>query len=138
MQIREFQMADYDAVIALWRAAGLQLSKSDDQVGILHKLERDSDLFLVGIERETLVGAVVGAYDGRRGWVYHLAIHPTCHGRGLGAALLAALEARLRRKGCRKVNLLIEPANADVLRFYERFNYQRAELIFMEKWLTER
>lgn len=74
MQIREFQMADYDAVIALWRAAGLQLSKSDDQGCILHKLERDSDLFLVGIERETLVGAVMGAYDGRRGWVYHLGV----------------------------------------------------------------
>lgn len=135
MQIREFQMADYDAVIALWRAAGIQLSQSDDQAGILHKLERDSDLFLVGVENDALVAAVMGAYDGRRGWVYHLAIHPGYQRCGFGAALMAQLEERLRRKGCQKVNLLIEPENAHVQRFYERLNYQRDDLIFMEKWL---
>jgi ribosomal protein S18 acetylase RimI-like enzyme len=136
MQIREFQINDYDAVISLWQAAGLHLSSTDSQADILHKLERDPDLFLVGVENETLVGAVMGAYDGRRGWVYHLAILPDYHGRGFGASLLAELEARLHRKGCRKVNLLIEPTNAEVQHFYERYNFKRAELIFMEKWLT--
>jgi len=95
-------MADYDAVIILWRAAGLQLSRSDDQAGIIHKLERDSDLFLVGIENDALVGAVMGAYDGRRGWVDHLAIHPSYQGGGFGAAMITRLEERLRHKDVRK------------------------------------
>ena len=69
MQVRVFQMTDYDAVISLWQAAGIHLSRSDSQADILHKLERDPDLFLVAVENETLVGAVMGAYDGRRGWV---------------------------------------------------------------------
>ena len=136
MQVREFHMSDYDAVVSLWQAAGLQLSPSDDQAGIGRKLERDPDLFLVGVEHEGLVGAVMGAYDGRRGWVYHLAIHPSYQGRGLGTALIEQLEERLRRKGCRKVNLLIEPDNAQVQQFYEQLKYRRDELIFMEKWLT--
>lgn len=135
MQIRAFQMTDYDAVITLWRAAGILLSRSDDQAGILHKLERDPDLFLVGIENDALVGAVMGAYDGRRGWVYHLAVHPLHQGFGFGVALLTTLEERLRSKGCQKINLLIEPDNAHVQHFYEKLNYQRDDLIFMEKWL---
>ncbi len=45
------------------------------------------------------------------------------------------LEHRLQEKGCAKVNLLIEPANASVQAFYQRLGYQRDELIFMEKWL---
>lgn len=129
-------MADYDAVISLWRAAGLQLSRSDDQAGIIHKLERDPDLFLVGIENNELVGAVMGAYDGRRGWVYHLSIHPGYQGFGFGAAMIAQLEERLLHKGCQKINLLIEPDNAHVQHFYERLDYLRNDLIFMEKWLT--
>ena len=136
LQIREFRLADYDAVIRLWRAAGIQLSCSDDQAEIIHKLERDADLFLVAVEADALVGAVMGAYDGRRGWVYHLAIHPSYQGRGFGAAMIAELEERLRHKGCQKVNLLIEPDNAHVQHFYERLHYQRDDLIFMEKWLT--
>ncbi len=136
MQIRGFEMADYDAVIALWRVAGLQLSRSDDRAGIIHKLERDADLFLVAIENDALVGAVMGAYDGRRAWVYHLATHPSHQGYGFGAAMIAQLEERLRSKGCQKVNLLIEPDNAQVQHFYEKLNYQRDDLIFMEKWLT--
>jgi len=135
MEVREFRMTDYDAVVALWQAAGLHLSPSDDRARILHKLERDPDLFLVGAEQGTLVAAVVGGYDGRRGWVYHLAVHPDHQGRGLGAALLAELEERLRRKGCHKLNLLVEPDNASVQRFYQRVGYRRDELIFMEKWL---
>lgn len=136
MQIREFQIADYHAVISLWRAAGIHLNSSDEQAEIIRKLERDSDLFLVCIENDALVGAVMGAYDGRRGWVYHLAIHPNHQGYGFGSALIAQLEERLRDKGCQKVNLLIEPDNANVQHFYERLNYQRDDLIFMEKWLT--
>jgi ribosomal protein S18 acetylase RimI-like enzyme len=135
MQIREFQMADYETVIDLWRTAGIQLSRCDDQAGIMHKLERDSDLFLVGIENEALVAAVMGAYDGRRGWVYHLAIDPSYQACGFGSAMLTQLEERLRRKGCQKVNLLIESDNAHVQHFYERLNYQHDDLIFMEKWL---
>lgn len=136
MQIRAFQMTDYAAVISLWQAAGIHLSRSDSQADILHKLERDPDLFLVAVENDMLVGAVMGAYDGRRGWVYHLAIQPEHHGKGFGASLFADLEARLLGRGCQKINLMIEPANADVQHFYERFNYKRTELIFMEKWLT--
>jgi ribosomal protein S18 acetylase RimI-like enzyme len=70
------------------------------------------------------------------GWINHLAIHSNYQGRGLGAAMVAQLEERLRIKGCMKVNLLIEPGNAQVQHFYETLDYQRDELIFMEKWLT--
>jgi ribosomal protein S18 acetylase RimI-like enzyme len=135
MQIREFQMADYDAVIALLRIAGIPLGRTDEQAGIIHKLERDPDLFLVGVENDEMIGAVMGTYDGRRGWINHLAIHPNYQGRGYGAAIVAQLEERLRNQGCQKINLLIEPGNAQVQHFYETLDYQRDELIFMEKWL---
>ncbi|MBK9925820.1 MAG: GNAT family acetyltransferase [Anaerolineales bacterium] len=136
MQIREFQMTDYDAVIGLWQITDIPLGRTDDQAGVIHKMERDPDLFLVGIENDVLVGAVMGTYDGRRGWINHLAIHPNYQGRGYGAAIVAQLEERLRKKGCQKLNLLIEPKNAKVQHFYETLDYQREELIFMEKWLT--
>jgi ribosomal protein S18 acetylase RimI-like enzyme len=129
VQIRSFQLEDYDEVVTLWLQAGLELGQSDDRKGIEHKLTRDADLFLVAVDGGTIIGVVMGTYDGRRGWVNH---HK---GQGLGARLMQEMEQRLREKGCEKVNLLIEPANAAVQEFYQRLGYQHDELIFMEKWL---
>ena len=78
---------------------------------------------------------MLGAFDGRRGWIYHLAVAPGSRRAGTGASLLTELERRLGSKGCLKVNLLIEPENAGVTEFYEHLGYRRDELIFMEKWL---
>jgi hypothetical protein len=50
---------------------------------------------------------------------------------------LAELERRLSAKGCRKINLLIEPDNQAVTGFYRRHGYAEDELIFMEKWLLQ-
>ena len=77
----------------------------------------------------------MGAYDGRRGWVNHLAVSTQYKGQGIGTRLLVEMERRLQEKGCVKVNLLIKPTNATVQDFYQRLGYQRDELIFMEKWL---
>ena len=135
MQIRLFTMNDYDAVTALWAKAGLLSGRSDKRPEIEKKLERDPDLFLVGIDEDRIVAAVMGSFDGRRGWVNHLAVDPDRHGQGLGAALLGELECRLRTKGCIKLNLLIEPDNARVEGFYRRQGYANDTLLFMEKWL---
>jgi len=136
MDIRGFQMADYEAVVALWSKAGLLPSRSDEKIEIAKKLERDPELFLVGAEVGEIVGAVIGGYDGRRGWIYHLAVAPELQSKGVGTRLLRELESRFFQKGGSKINLLIEASNADVQDFYRLQGYQSDQLVFMEKWLA--
>ena len=136
MLIRTFEMRDYEQVASLWRAAGLTLHLSDDAPSIRQKLQRDPELFIVGEVDGQVVGAVLGCYDGRRGWVNHLAVAPRRQRSGLGTMLMAELEARFRAIGCVKVNLLIEPDNSGVQRFYDGIGYTRDELVFMEKTLV--
>ena len=135
LRIRTFEIRDYEQVAALWRAAGLSLHLSDDVAGIEHRLQRDPELFVVAESGERLVGAVLGCYDGRRGWVNHLAVTPDQQRNGIGTMLMAELEARFQAIGCVKVNLLVEPDNSDVQRFYGGIGYTQDELIFMEKTL---
>ncbi|PLR95058.1 GNAT family acetyltransferase [Bacillus sp. T33-2] len=136
MQIREFTIVDYDAVIHLWEKAGIQLSKSDSLDKLQHKLQRDAELFIVAEESNQIIGVVMGSYDGRRGWVHHLAVDPDFQGRKIGSMLLENFESRLRAIGCEKVNLLIEMDNSNIQKFYETLGYNRDELIFMEKWIV--
>ena len=135
MQIREFKLEDFTAVISLWQDAGLELNRSDSFEGIERKLERDPDLFLVGEEDHQILAAIMAGFDGRRCWVYHMAVHPYGQGRGWGALLLEELEKRVKAKGCEKVNLLLEPSYTEVITFFERLEYRHNDLIFLEKWL---
>jgi ribosomal protein S18 acetylase RimI-like enzyme len=134
--IREFDLArDFDAVTALWQASGpgVRLGLSDTPEEITRKLKRDPDLFLVAENEAQVVGAVLGGFDGRRGLVYHLAVTPEARGRGLGTALMAELEARLKAKGCRKYYLLVTHDNTDVTDFYQRLGWSVMPVNIMGK-----
>lgn len=138
VRIRFFRGSDEDAVISLWERAGIGRPWLDLQSEIREKRRRDRSLFLVAIESETVVGAVMGAYDGRRGWVYHLAVEPSEQGHGIGTVLMNELERRMARIGVVKVNLQVRADNAAVIGFYERLGYKDEKLTSFGKWLMPR
>ena len=61
----------------------------------------------------------MAGYDGHRGWIYSLAVHPKQRQQGVGSMLLAFAEQSLVRLGCFKVNLQILETNEAVRKFYE-------------------
>ena len=125
LQVRPFSMADYAAVRDLWANAGdgLRLRPSDEPAEIEKKLSRDPDLFLVAEIDGRIVGVVMGAWDGRRGWLHHLAVDGEHRRQGVAGRLVCEVEERLRAKGCRKVNLLVLRDNQAARSLYRRLGY---------------
>ena len=126
MLIREFSMDDYESVYALWQNAGggVTLRPSDERKEIEKKLSRDPDLFLVAECDSQVVGVVMGAWDGRRGWLHHLAVHADHRRQGVASALLDEVERRLAAKGCLKVNLLVHRDSDAARHLYAQRGYQ--------------
>jgi len=125
MHIRNFTLADYDAVYAFWQSMGpgLGLGMSDTWEEIGKKYERDPDLFLVAEDNGQIIGTVIGGFDGRRGMIYHLAVARPYRGKGLGRTLMNEVEARLKAKGCRKSYLLVRRNNLSAVSFYEHLGW---------------
>lgn len=123
--VRPFAMVDYDAVRDLWANAGegVRLGSSDEPNEIAKKLARDPDVFLVAELAGRIVGVIVGAWDGRRGWIHHLAVDGDCRRQGIATHLVSEVEERLRAKGCRKVNLLVLRGNHAARSLYGRLGY---------------
>jgi ribosomal protein S18 acetylase RimI-like enzyme len=135
MHIRAATMDDMPALIELWTVAGLTFRPGDVPAELRAVLARDPELVLLADDGQVLAAAVLGTFDGRRGWVNRLATRPGQRGQGYATALLTELERRLAAKGCRKVNLLIEADNRPVTGFYGQNGYSADQLIFMEKRL---
>jgi ribosomal protein S18 acetylase RimI-like enzyme len=133
--LREFQDADHEVVLALWRACGLTVKPSDTLPELRKTVARNPGLFLVAEEDGEVAGTVIGAWDGRRAWVYHLAVRPSSQRRGLARMLMDEVERRLRAVGATKLNLLVESSNAHVADFYRALGFAPDDLLFMTKVL---
>jgi ribosomal protein S18 acetylase RimI-like enzyme len=136
MKIREFKVDDYAAVARLWMEAGLGFRLGDDLDSVKVKIGRDPDLFLVGEEGGRIVGSVMGAWDGRRGWIYHLGVLPEARRKGVASKLIEELEGRMREKGVSKVNGLVYGWNKASLSFFTRSGYQVQAMKEVEKQLV--
>lgn len=125
--IRAFTLRDTESVIALWQAAGVTRSWNNPHLDIQRKLTVQPELFFVAVDGHDIVGTVMAGYDGHRGWLYYLAADPMRRGEGIGRALVTAAEDALLDMGCPKVQIMVRPDNADVLRFYDTLGYERFE-----------
>lgn len=74
---------------------------------------------LVAFEGRKAVGVAVLAVRGETGWVPGLGVVPARRGRGLGRRLMAALLARARECGVRRLSLEVLAHNATARRIYE-------------------
>ena len=134
LRFREFRLSDYDEVVELWKESGLVLRPGDGREGVELKLQRDPDLFLVAEDDGQILGVVLGAWDGRRGWVNHLAVRPGYRRSGTGTSLVNELEKRLIRKGALKVNAQIYQSNKESLAFFKAMSYEvHSDLIMVGK-----
>ena len=126
----------FDGVAALWREAFPNPQPwNAPEVTIPAKLAIQSDLFLLAIDREQVIGSVLAGYDGHRGWLYAVAVLKEHQRRGVGSALVREAERRLLELGCVKINLQIQSTNASVTEFYRRLGYEVEERVSMGKRL---
>jgi ribosomal protein S18 acetylase RimI-like enzyme len=136
MTVRPFEEGDTLAVAALWREVFPDAPPwNEPRRDIERKLSVQRDLFLVACEADRIVGTAMGGYDGHRGWVYYVAVSPAWRRRGIGAALMRAIEDALREMGCPKLNLQVRSSNRGAVDFYARLGYEVEERVSMGKRL---
>ena len=131
--IEPFAMDDFALVHVLWQRSGLCMRPSDGPEQTLLKLARDPELFLVARDSSAaIVGTVMGGWDGRRAYVYHLAVPPERQRQGIADRLMDELEERFRMLGALKAKLQIMNDNDASRAFFSARGYEPES--FCEPW----
>lgn len=122
--MRKVKLSDFEQIFSLWEKAGLSLaSKQIEFYDFQNILKLKSSSCFVLTDKQDIVGCILGTFNGRRGWIYHLAVHPSYQHLGLGSLLLNAVEKELKKKGAHKINLGVTFTNLKVIPFYEKSGF---------------
>jgi ribosomal protein S18 acetylase RimI-like enzyme len=124
IEIRRAAVQDAAALVALWDSAYAR-ARSDDGLALVERALADDHVVCVVAEVDaTLVGSLVGAYDGWRGNLYRLAVAPAHRGQGIARRLLDEAHHALRVLGARRITAIVDRDNAPAVRFWESSGYR--------------
>ncbi len=132
------EIADYEQVYKLWEATDIIIKRSDQKEEIERMLKRNPHTCLVGIDNNQIVSVVLGGFDGRRGYIHHLAVKPEKQGQGLGTAMMDELMKRFENLKVIKVHLFVEEKNKEVKDFYKNIGFkERIDLTDFSKTIIK-
>jgi len=122
LKIRELRRADGDALRQLWDAAGFR-SVGDDDASLATFARRNPGLLLVATAAETIIASALGAWDGRRGWIYHVTTAAGHRRAGIARQLVTQIEERLVTLGCPRVNVVVRDDDEAAPAFWRALGY---------------
>lgn len=136
--VRPFRMEDYEAALALWRRCeGIGLGASDTRAAIAAYLRRNPGLSFIARAKGRLVGTTLCGHDGRRGYLYHLAVSKRYRRAGLGRRLVERCVESLRKLGIHKCNIFVFAKNVEGTAFWTHTGWtQRPDLSLLQVDLT--
>lgn len=122
---REFVLADYEQACALWnKVEGIEICEGDSREEIRVYLRRNRGFSRVVEDNGALVGAVLCGHDGRRGFIYHLAVAPAYRKRGVGQLLLKDCMRGLQAAAIKRAIILVAGDNSLGREFWLRQGWE--------------
>ena len=134
--VRDYRSGDGEPLRALWGAAGFR-SLGDDDQSLRKFAQRNPGTFLVALRGTDVIGSALGGWDGRRGWIYHVAVAAAERRKGLATRLVQQIEGQLKSLGCPKVNAIVRDANEDGAAFWRAVGYGFAATRQFSRELTD-
>lgn len=134
--IREFQPGDYDAVIDIWKQAGLPYKPHgrDSKENMIPEMEKETATLLVAEHKKKIVGVILATHDGRKGWLNRLAVIPEYRYKNVARNLVETAEKSLYDRGLQIIACLIEEDNKMSMKFFKKAGYvKHDDIIYFSK-----
>jgi len=117
IRFEELKIEDYQEIYDLWsKTPGVGLSKADSYDNIQRFLLRNEGMSFVCRYGDKIIATILCGHDGRRGFIYHLAVEEGYRRWGIGGTLVEKCLQKLKEVGIDKCHIFVylknEPGNA--------------------------
>ncbi len=140
-EIRTLTIGDYDAIIDLWKRAGLPFKPKgrDSEKTTEKQMKAFPEFFIGAFQEKKLVGVTIASYDGRmKGWINRLAVDPEYRRRGIAGKLIQTAEKTLENHGATIFCALIEIPNEESLSLFQKMGYTaHRDILYISKRKSE-
>ena len=132
-RLRDYHDQDLDQAISVWdQSRGPGSAEPVFSVAEVMAAARAGQPAVVAEVGDEVIGMAVAQTDGERAWILLVALAARWRGRGVGSALLADLERRLRSLGVRRI-CAVMPEGATGAAALENSGYTRRDkLVYYE------
>ena len=121
--IRDCRPEEVAAVLILWRQAEATPDVSETVEDLTHVIVASPAIVLVAEAEGRLIGSIIGSFDGWRGNIYRLAVHPDFRRHGIARALVAEIEQRLAKQGAKRMIAPVEGDHPWAMGFWQAVHY---------------
>lgn len=132
-RFHELTDADYSSVMALWNSTpGVRATESPEEFSRI--LARNPGLSCVARDGDRLVAAILCCHDGRRGYLYHLAVAESHRRQGIARAIVNRCLTLLTKLGIARCTLFVVAENEDGAAYWKHTGWrERVDLKTMAK-----
>jgi ribosomal protein S18 acetylase RimI-like enzyme len=132
---RTLEARDFPACLELWqRTPGMGIRSSDNQESFSRFLDRNPGMSFAAVSGTSLAATVMCGHDGRRGYIYHLAVDPAFRRRGIGSGIVDLSLSALREEKIDKCTLFVFDDNETGVAFWSASGWtSRSDLLVWQK-----
>ena len=132
--LRPLVSADIPAALALWHhIPGLGMGLSDSPEELVLFLQRNPGLSRIASVDDQFVGTAMCGHDGRRGFLYHVAVDQAHQRQSIGRSMVESCISQLGRCGIKRTAIHLFSTNDVAVKFWQSIGWHlRDDLAVMQ------
>ena len=124
-QIIEMGLDRFTELIDFWKSCeGIYINDDDEFENLKIFLERNPELNFVVLYENKIIATVKCSYDGRRGYIHHLAVKREFRGQGIAEELVNKCIENLLKKGITKYRVFVMDSNKEAIDFWKHIGFE--------------